>query len=171
MFPVPNSTSRSFGIVWVWCPLTGVSLTGVWGRTPERSDNLATLVQALDFWWWHCASASCSLFIASSSQLNFPSIQGHGICPIRLPEWPANDTCHRQWRIYTVKFWTRPPSPRGSKFFQFHAVFGKFWQNCMLAPPWKVGAPSWIRPILDPPLTGAYLRLCTVQCRRSLVGE
>ena len=28
----------------------------------------------------------------------------------------------------------RPP-PRGSKFFQFHAVFGKFWQNRMLAPP------------------------------------
>ena len=41
--------------------------------------------------------------------------------------------------------------PRGSKFFQFHAVFGKFWQNRMLAPP--LG--SW-RPlhgeILDPPL-------------------
>ena len=27
---------------------------------------------------------------------------------------------------------TRPPR---SKFFQFHAVFGKFWQNHMLAPP------------------------------------
>ena len=39
-----------------------------------------------------------------------------------------------QWRIYIVKFWTRAP-PRGSKFFQFHAVFGKFEQNCMLAPP------------------------------------
>ena len=25
--------------------------------------------------------------------------------------------------------------PPGSKFFQFHAVFGKFWQNRMLAPP------------------------------------
>ena len=25
--------------------------------------------------------------------------------------------------------------PRGSKFFQFHAVFGKFWRNRMLAPP------------------------------------
>ena len=39
--------------------------------------------------------------------------------------------------------------PWGSKFFQFHAVFGKFWQNRMLAPPWGVGAPSsgksWIR--------------------------
>ena len=44
-----------------------------------------------------------------------------------------------------------PPPPRGSKFFQFHAVFGKFWRNRMLAPP----PGSW-RPllgeILDPPL-------------------
>ena len=57
-----------------------------------------------------------------------------------------------QWRIYVVKFWTRAPPPPGSKFFQFHAVFGKIWQNRMLAPPWRVGAPwrvssgkSWIR--------------------------
>ena len=39
--------------------------------------------------------------------------------------------------------------PWGSKFFQFHAVFGKFWQNRMLAPPQRVGAlssgKSWIR--------------------------
>ena len=28
----------------------------------------------------------------------------------------------------------RPPPP-GSKFFQFHAVFGKIWQNRKLAPP------------------------------------
>ena len=39
-------------------------------------------------------------------------------------------------------------SPR-SKFFQFHAVFGKFWQNRMLAPHWRISAPtsgkSWIR--------------------------
>ena len=39
-----------------------------------------------------------------------------------------------QWQIYIVKFWTRPPT-WGSKFFQFHAVFGKIWQNRMLAPP------------------------------------
>ena len=25
--------------------------------------------------------------------------------------------------------------PLGSKFFQFHAVFGKIWQNRILAPP------------------------------------
>ena len=39
--------------------------------------------------------------------------------------------------------------PQGPKFFQFHTVFGKIWQNCMLVPPWGVGAPSsgksWIR--------------------------
>ena len=50
-----------------------------------------------------------------------------------------------EWRFYIIKFWT----PRWSKFFQFHAVFGKFWQNRMLAPPHWVGAPtsgkSWIR--------------------------
>ena len=45
---------------------------------------------------------------------------------------------------------TRAPSG-GSKFFQFHAVFGKFWQNRMLAPPWGVGAPL-LGEILDPPL-------------------
>ena len=42
-----------------------------------------------------------------------------------------------------------PSPPPGSKFFQFHAVFGKFWQNRMLAPPGGVGPPSsgksWIR--------------------------
>ena len=39
--------------------------------------------------------------------------------------------------------------PWGSKFFQFHAVFGKNWENRMLVPPREVGAPSsgksWIR--------------------------
>ena len=37
----------------------------------------------------------------------------------------------------------------GSKFFQFHAVLGEIWQNHMLVPPRRVGAPSsgksWIR--------------------------
>ena len=43
--------------------------------------------------------------------------------------------------------------PWGPKFFQFHVVFGNFWQNHMLAPP--LPPESW-RPhlgvILDPPL-------------------
>ena len=42
------------------------------------------------------------------------------------------------------------PPPHGPKFSQFHAVFRKIWQNHMLAPPWRVGAPSygesWTRP-------------------------
>ena len=54
--------------------------------------------------------------------------------------------CIVQWQIYIVKFWMH--APQGSKFFQFHAVFGKFWQNHMLAPPQGVGVPtsgkSWI---------------------------
>ena len=33
-------------------------------------------------------------------------------------------------------------APRAPKFFRFHAVFGKIWQNCMLAPPLEK---SWIR--------------------------
>ena len=45
-----------------------------------------------------------------------------------------------QWRIYIVKFWTRPP-PCGSKFFQFHAVFGEIWQNRMLVPPGELAPP------------------------------
>ena len=31
--------------------------------------------------------------------------------------------------------------PWGSKFFQFHAVFGKIWQNRMLAPPGELAPP------------------------------
>ena len=35
----------------------------------------------------------------------------------------------------------RDAHPWGSKFFQFHAVFGKIWQNRMLAPPPEELAP------------------------------
>ena len=45
---------------------------------------------------------------------------------------------------------TRAPS-WGPKFFQFHAVFGKIWQNRMLAPPLGSWRPL-LREILDPPL-------------------
>ena len=45
----------------------------------------------------------------------------------------------------------RAPPPYSPNFSHFHAVFGKIWQNRMLAPPSpRVGAPSygeyWIRP-------------------------
>ena len=36
----------------------------------------------------------------------------------------------------------RDACPPPSKFFQFHTVFGKFWQNCMLASLWRIGAPT-----------------------------
>ena len=49
-------------------------------------------------------------------------------------------------------------APWGSKFFQFHAGFGKFWQNRMLGP-----APGGLEPppreILDPPLVTKIVNL------------
>ena len=64
-------------------------------------------------------------------------------------------------------------NPRAPKFFRFHVVFGKIWQNRMLAPappppPPGVGAPS-LWEILDPPLFRAtparrqiwYIKLCS----------
>ena len=44
-----------------------------------------------------------------------------------------------------------PPHPSGFKFFQFHAVFGKFWQNHMFPPSPEAWHPL-LRGILDPPL-------------------
>ena len=38
------------------------------------------------------------------------------------------------------------PLPLGSKFFQFHTVFVKIWQNRMLAPPAGLAPPSWGNP-------------------------
>ena len=44
------------------------------------------------------------------------------------------------------------PSPRAvAKFFQFHAVFGKIRQNCML-PPYQHRRRPHFWEILDPPL-------------------
>ena len=42
----------------------------------------------------------------------------------------------------------RPPPPSASKFFQFHAVFGRIRQNCVFTPPppWRVHAPPWGNP-------------------------
>ena len=44
------------------------------------------------------------------------------------------------------------PSPVDPIFFQFHAVFGKIWQNHMLAPPPPEGWRPHLGEILDPPL-------------------
>ena len=50
--------------------------------------------------------------------------------------------------------------PWGSQIFQFHAVFGKFWQNCMLAPPLGSWRPL-LGEILDPPLLSQlWVKFC-----------
>ena len=67
--------------------------------------------------------------------------------------------CNQQWWIYIVKFWTPP----WSRFFQFRAVFGKIWQNRMLAPPWRVGAPSFGE-ILYPPLISVKIKELSWMC-------
>ena len=38
-------------------------------------------------------------------------------------------------------------APQWSKFFQFHAVFGKIWQNRMLAPPRELAPPPRGNPL------------------------
>ena len=53
-----------------------------------------------------------------------------------------------QWRIYEG---ARDAPPQGSKFFQFHAVFGKFWQNLMFAPTLQLWRPH-LGEFLAPPL-------------------
>ena len=42
--------------------------------------------------------------------------------------------------------------PPGPKFFQFHTVFGKIWQNHMLVPPPPEGWCPHLGEILDPPV-------------------
>ena len=51
---------------------------------------------------------------------------------------------------------------RGGGFFRFHAVFGKIWQNGMLAPP---PPPGELAPlpgeIMDPPLVATIHFCCS----------
>ena len=53
--------------------------------------------------------------------------------------------------------------PYGPKFSLFHAVFWKIWQNHILAPPPRVGAPSyresWIRPWWQCERTVSYVSI------------
>ena len=64
----------------------------------------------------------------------------------------------RHWRIYTVKFWTHAPPPlQPSKFFQFHAVFGRIWQNYVFTlPPPPHGSHPHLGEIMDPHLLELY---------------
>ena len=76
---------------------------------------------------------------------NFYRARG-GARPTRPPQIYYCSFC----LVYTVEDLSGCEGhPQGSKFFQFHAVLGKIWQNRMLASPWSVGAPtsrkSWIR--------------------------
>ena len=92
-----------------------------------------------------CVGAS----IEAKLQHNFESVTLSVTFWLFFPSDPWLDLSS-QWRIYIVKFWTRPPP--GLKFFQFHAVFGKIWQNRMLAPPPPGVGPPLLGEILDPPL-------------------
>ena len=59
-------------------------------------------------------------------------------------------------------------APLGSKFFQFHAVLGKIWQN-HVGTPWRVGTPT-SGEILDPPLNGDnYLWGCLNMVQQYIV--
>ena len=75
----------------------------------------------------------------------------------KTPQDMGKRTDKRQSNLYTVAdlhskiLDARTPPPRRSKFFQFHAVFGKIWQNRMLAPPLRSWRPL-LGEILDPAL-------------------
>ena len=49
------------------------------------------------------------------------------------------------------------PPPSASKFFQFHAVFGRIWQNCVFTPPLGGFTPP-------PPLGKSWIRHCKAIC-------
>ena len=69
------------------------------------------------------------------------------LCSTRSPLGPyAPSVCHHTPYACTICIGRSKGEgasdalpPWASKFF--HAVFGKFSQNCMLMPPWGVGAP------------------------------
>ena len=81
--------------------------------------------------------------LAQPTQLRFTVLVAFGLGSrvpldqILDPQLPTHLPLIYIYPIYTVKFWTHPPpSPHsGSKFFYFHAIFGKFWQNPVLTTP------------------------------------
>ena len=60
------------------------------------------------------------------------------------------------------------PPAHGPKFSQFHAVFRKIWQNHMLVPPWRVGAPPTGNPGSAPAMDRGhtFLTSWSRQCHR-----
>ena len=65
-------------------------------------------------------------------------------------QWNTQQTEH--WRIQGGRQ-GRPPPPRGSKFFHFHAVFGKKLKNNSTFGSWRPPPPrgkSWIRHCREP---------------------
>ena len=102
--------------------------------------------------WWGCGPGSIMHAAASVwEQADAPRTE---LCQLGFYGLLLKKIRFIQWRIYIVKFWTRAPS--GSKFFEFHAVFGKIWQNHVGVPPAPPPHPKGWRPhlgeILDPPL-------------------
>ena len=73
------------------------------------------------------------------SPLDPPILSVHGLWNL-ICIFSSRGYMSNQWRIYIVNFWTRAPSS-GSTFFQFDAVFGKIWQNGMLASPGGLAPP------------------------------
>ena len=47
----------------------------------------------------------------------------------------------KQWRIYIVKFWTRPPPPGGPNSFNFVQFLGKFGKIVCWRPPGELAPP------------------------------
>ena len=88
---------------------------------PRRTQASRTnLDQKISPWWWQAQNSETGTLHSTE---NF----GQSFCG-----GPVAD-------LHSKILDARPP--RGPKFFQFHAVFGKIWQNRMLASPGKLAPP------------------------------
>ena len=134
-------------------------------------------------WVWYAFDRKAFLFVILSRKVFDDMLLTLCVCKIveRGNRWGTlachttiRNSCDASWStdscIMTKDFWDfshiavadlggreGAPPPWAPKFFQFHAVFRKIWQNHMLATPWGFAPPplgSWRPPgeILDPPL-------------------